>query len=265
MNGRFYEWTNSVFNTLVDGKNFYKKNDGMQLALSGYEALAPLGSMLASALGVSEIEFVKIKDKGKEYGTSTLKEMFKDSDNASEVLNKVKEIFDEYELDADHALNKKQINQNLLNEMYAECLEIMKKRIKMELQCDNITDIEEYKKHQMFFLKKMNFNYKNASKKDGLRFSKTSMVHDIGFCTDKLPKKDFIKIGKEYTEMADYGFDNADLEKYNRALTKKYNDKNSFLKFIKVPHVKFSKAKEVPEITNDTTEKSNEIDDDKLL
>lgn len=58
---RFYEWTNTVFERLAFGEKFYKKNDAMQLSQGGYEALAPLGSMLSCALGVSEIEFAKIK------------------------------------------------------------------------------------------------------------------------------------------------------------------------------------------------------------
>lgn len=74
--GQFYEWTNTVFERLSVGEKFYKKNDAMQLSNAGYEALAPLGSMLACALGMPESEFAKIKDKGREYEEQLLKSMF---------------------------------------------------------------------------------------------------------------------------------------------------------------------------------------------
>lgn len=131
--GRFYEWTNTVFEKLAVGGNFYKKNDAMQTTQTGYEDLAPLGSMLSCALGIPEIEFAKIKDKGKDYENQLLEKIFSSSNDSkalhgSAVLNNVKNIFDKYNLDAKHSEKRK--NQNLLNEMYSECLEIIKKELK---------------------------------------------------------------------------------------------------------------------------------------
>ena len=224
--GRFYEWTNTVFERLVNGQRFYKKDDAMQLSQSGYEALAPLGSMLSCALGVSEIEFARIKDKGKAYEEKLLEEMFpsiegSDSPHGAEVLRRVKEIFDLYKLETDFSLSKKRANQNLLNEMYSECLEIMQRRIETELQRGSIQDPGEYKKYQMFLLKKMNFNYKSASKSDGFRFSKIPIVHDIGFCTDNLSRKELAEIAAEQIATADFGFNNSSLEQYSTAMTLK--------------------------------------------
>lgn len=105
----------------------------MQTTQTGYEDLAPLGSMLSCALGIPEIEFAKIKDKGKDYENQLLEKIFSSSNDSkalhgSAVLNNVKNIFDKYNLDAKHSEKRK--NQNLLNEMYSECLEIIKKELK---------------------------------------------------------------------------------------------------------------------------------------
>lgn len=263
--GHFYEWTNTVFERLAVGEKFYKKNDAMQLSQSGYEALAPLGSMLSCALGISEMEFARIKDKGKDYEKSLLEKMFPCTDNSqdkygSEVLKSVKEIFDSYELETDFSLSKKRANQNLLNEMYSECLEIMQRRIGVELQRNDIKDIDTYKKHQMFFLKKLNFNFKSASKSDGFRFSKAPVVHDIGFCTDNLSKKDLSKIASEYIEKVNFGFDNSTLEKYSRAMTASSKDRKAFYKTLKVPYTELLKPKENDEIAVNSKQIDKNVD-----
>lgn len=257
--GSFYEWTNTIFQRLVCGNKFYKKDDAMQLSRSGYEALSPLGSMLSCALGVSEIEFARIKDKGKAYEEQLLEEMFPsidspDTPHGVEVLRRVKEIFDEYELDTEFSLGKKRTNQNLLNEMYAECLQIMQRRIESELQRGNIQDSEAYKKYQMFFLKKMNFNYRIASKSDGFRFSKTPIVHDIGFCTDNLSKKDLGNIADEQVAMVDFGFDNSTLDQYSTAMTLK-RDKKSFY-----DNLKFSSSLQPVETEKNVQTRGNDKD-----
>lgn len=235
--GRFYEWTNTIFERLANGKDFYKKDNAMELSEAGYEALAPLGSMLACALGMSEIEFAKIKDKGKDFEEKLLDKMFPPTDNTDtpqgpEILKKVKKIFDSYELDSYHSLSKKRMNQNLLNEMYSECLGIMKKRIEIELQNGNIENQEEYKKYQMFFLKKMNFNFKSASKSNGFILSRNPLVNDIGFCTDRISRTDLKRISAQQVAMADFGFDNNTLGKYNTAITSKI-EKQSFFEKLK--------------------------------
>lgn len=233
--GRFYEWTNTIFEKLAIGGNFYRKNDAMQIALTGYEDLAPLGSMLSCALGIPEIEFAKIKDKGKDYENQLLEKIFPSSNDSkalhgSAVLNNIKNIFNKYNLYAKHS--EKRENQNLLNEMYSECLEIMKKRIEIDLQRGNIKDIETYKKYQMFFLKKMNFNFKAASKSNGSRFSSIPVIHDIGYCSDNLPKEDLKHIANEHIKMVDFGFNDEELEKYNKSMI--VSNKKTFFESIKV-------------------------------
>jgi len=243
--GRFYEWCNTVFEKLASGESFYKRNNPMRLSQSGYEALAPLGSMLSCALGISEIEFAKIKDKGKEYEKQFLGKIFprttseeNDKPQGAEILDEVKDIFDSYNLNTEFSLSKKRFNQNLLNDMYAECLMIMQKRIQNEIQSGKIQDLETYKKYQMFFLKKMNFNFKTASKSNGFRFSKSSIITDIGFGKENLSKKDLEKIANEFVSMADFGFDNSALGKYSTTMMPTRKDKRAFLKSIHQPAVK---------------------------
>lgn len=226
--GRFYEWANTIFERLVNGDKFYKKDDSMQLSEAGYESLANLGSMLSCALGISEIEFAKIKDKGREYEGRLLEEKFGDKD----VLKNIKSIFDKYYLETGLSLSKKKANQALLNKMYAECLGIMKKRIETELQKDDIKNLEEYKKQQMFFLKKMNFNYKEASKLHGFRFLKNPTIHDIGFCSDNISKRDLQTIASENIAKTDFGFKSDELNKYSTDMV--VSNKKSFITALKV-------------------------------
>ena len=267
---RFYEWCNTVFEKLASGESFYKRNNPMRLSQSGYEGLAPLGSMLSCALGISEIEFAKIKDKGKEYEKQFLEKMFprttseeNDQPQGTEILDEVKEIFDSYNLNTEFSLSKKRFNQNLLNDMYAECLRIMKKRIQNEIQSGKFQDLETYKKHQMFFLKKMNFNFKSASKSNGFRFSKSSIATDIGFCSDKLSKKDLEKIGNEFVSMADFGFDNSTLGKYDMAIVPIRKHKRAFYKSIQQPAIVLD-SERIDEITN-TSGEINRAAEDKSI
>lgn len=226
--GRFYEWTNTIFERLANGDKFYKKDDSMQLSEAGYQALASLGSILSCALGTSEIEFAKTKDKGRKYEEKLLEEKFGDKD----ALKDIKSIFDKYDLETGLSLNKKKANQELLNEMYLKCLGIMQKRIEIELQNDNSINSEEYKKQQMFFLKKMNFNYKEASKTDGFRFAKQPIIHDIGFCTDNISKKDLQSIASKNIAKTDFGFKNNELNKYSTDML--VLNKKSFIEALKV-------------------------------
>ena len=76
----------------------------------------------------------------------------------------------------------------------------------------------EYKKHQSFYLKKLNFNFKLASKSSGFRFSRLPIVHDIGFCNDKISRNDLLQIADETIAITEFGFDNSMLEKYSRML-----------------------------------------------
>lgn len=239
--GQFYEWSNTIFDRLASGKNFYKKKDAMQLSNAGYQALAPLGSILSCALGIPEIEFAKIKDNGKEYEAELLKKMF--PEEGETILTKVKEIFNNYSLDP-NSLSEKKGNQSLLNQLYIECLEIMKKRISNELQSDNIVDIEKYKKYQMFYLKKINFNFKSASKSDGFRMLRTSIIHDIGFCTDQISKNNLLEIAKEHIRATEFGFDNSTLEKYSAAMIP-VKDKKAFLKRLRSFSIVDTESKEV--------------------
>lgn len=208
----------------------------MQTTQTAYKALAPLGSMLACALGMPEIEFAKIKDKGRDYENQLLEKIFPRTEDSKapygvEVLKNVKDIFDKYNIDTKHLYEKRE-NQNLLNEMYAGCLEIMKKRIEIDLQRGNIEDTEAYKKNQMFFLKKMNFNFKAASKSDGFRFSSVPIIHDIGYCNDNLPKEDLKKIANEHIKMVDFGFSDEELEKYNKNMI--VSNKKTFFASLRV-------------------------------
>ncbi len=214
LSGRFYEWTNTIFERLVLGNQFYKKKDAMQLSSSGYEALAPLGSMVACALGMPESKFAEIKDKGKDYEIKLLENMFPMTETTEEkdggtsygigVLEKIFTIFNQYNLDTSFSLNKKRNNQNLLNELYAECIKIMRRRIETELQNKNIQDLEEYKKYQMFYLKKMNINFKCASNSNGFRFLKVPIIHDMGFCDDKISRTDLLQIAQEHIALTEY-------------------------------------------------------------
>lgn len=246
--GRFYEWTNTVFENLVTGKKFYKKDDAMELTRSGYGALAPLGSMISSALGISEIEFAKIKDKGRAYEEEYMEKIF--PGEGSHILERAKKIFDKYQLETDFSLSKKKDNQELLNELYQECIEIMKKRI--DIQRSSITDIEAFKKYQSFFLKKINTNFRAASKSDGLRFLKVETIHDIGFCTDSLSKSNLADISREFVSRADLGFDNNSLDKYSQAI--KISDKRTFDQKIRVPFIKIFKSQKSGNSKNNTRE-----------
>ena len=127
----------------------------MQLSESGYENLGPLGSMLSCALGFSEVEFARIKDRGKAYEEQFFEKIFPRTEGIDEphgeaVLKRIKEIFNAYELDTDFSFSKKRSNQKLLNEMYSECLKLMQKRIENEVQRGNIKDLETYKNDQKF-------------------------------------------------------------------------------------------------------------------
>ena len=159
------------------------------------------------------------------------------------ILTKVKEIFNNYSLDP-NSLSEKKGNQSLLNQLYIECLEIMKKRISNELQSDNIVDIENYKKYQMFYLKKINFNFKSASKTYGFRLLRTSIIHDIGFCTDQISKNNLLEIAKEHIRATEFGFDNSTLEKYSAAMIP-VKDKKAFLKRLRSFSISTTESKEV--------------------
>ena len=85
----------------------------------------------------------------------------------------------------------------------------------------------------MFFLKKMNFNFKLASKTSGFRFKKSSNIHNIEFCDDNISKNDLLKIASEHIAMVDFGFDDNELEKYSRAMIVSNRNNKSFFKGIR--------------------------------
>ncbi len=246
----FYEWTNTIFERLVSGQKLYKKNNAMELTDSGYSPLAPLGSMLSAALGVPELKFAHIKDKGKEYEKELIDSIFPNGEG-KESLSRIRKIFDEYELDTFMSFGKKKANQKLANEMYIECLNLMKKRIEIETGGKESKESEQYKKRQMFLLKKLNHNFKKASKTEGFRFSMSSIVHDIGFCTDKLSKGDTLEIAREYIEEADFGFDNNDLGKYSKAMMPSDSRKQEFNKSLQVPEQDQPKPLEEPDLAQE--------------
>ena len=257
--GRFYEWSNTVFERLVSGNKFYKKDDAMILCESGYEAVAPLGSMLASALGISEAEFAKLKDKGKAYETEFFATMFSGSDGKvnPEIMEKIenlKELFDKYILDSYMSPSKKIANQKVLNLFYTECIELLSLRVKNDIENGRISNEEQYKKQQMFWLKKINTNYKYGTKKDGSRLLRKSIIHDIGYCTDDISKHDAMFFSEELTSIVDFGFDNSTLSKYKRAMTTT-KDKTSFDKKIRLPIREWLKGREKAKNT-DEKEKS---------
>lgn len=212
--GNFYEWTNSVFERLVSGEQFYKKKDAMQLSSSGYEALGPLGSMVSCALGMPESKFAEIKDKGKDYEIALLENMFpivetkegkvSRTSNGIGILEKIYFIFNQYNLDTSFSLSKKRSNQDLLNELYAECIKIMRRRIENEVQNKDMQDLEEYRKYQRFYLRKMNANFKSASNSDGFKFLRTPIIHDIGFCDDNISRTDLAQIAQQHIALTEY-------------------------------------------------------------
>lgn len=257
LGSRYYEWANSIFEIASSREKFYKNDNTMQVSPLGYTPLLPLGSMLSSALGLPEIEFARIKDKGKDYESQYFEKMFSSSNKEKSIhclesLNKIKKIFDEYELDSGYSLSKRRTNQNLLNEIYKECIDLMQTRIEIELEHGNTVDLEEYKKHQMYFLKKINYNYRDANKSNGLRFFKKPIVHDIGFCTDNLSKKDLLKISNEQLSMVDFGFDNNTLDNYSKSMTTSRRNRNSFFNRLRAPYIEHSKK---------INDKRHEIDD----
>lgn len=261
--GRFYEWTNTIFERLAAGSKFYKKEDAMILSESGYEAIAPFGSMLASALGISEAHFAKIKDKGKNYEQEFLNTLLSNSDGtiAPEIMTKIeniKKMFDRYNLDAYMSPSKKFANQKILNDFYSECIELLSLRIKNDIESGRIFDEEQYRLQQMFWLKKINANYKYSTKKDGTRLLRKSIVHDIGYCSDNISKDEEKIIAEELLAFVDFGFDNSTLSKYKRTITTT-KEKTSFDKKIRIPIREWLRRKEKlqSEDRTNTNEKIN--------
>ncbi len=220
----------------------------MILSESGYEAIAPLGSMLASALGISEAHFAKIKDKGKSYEQEFLNALLSNSEGNinPEIMAKIeniKKIFDMYKLDAYMSPSKKIVNQKILNDFYAECIELLNLRIKNDIETGRISNEEQYRLQQMFWLKKINANYKYGTKKDGWRLLRKSIVHDIGYCNDNISKDEEKIITQELLGFVDFGFDNSTLSKYKRAITTT-KEKTSFDKKIRIPIREWLRRKE---------------------
>ena len=237
--GRFYEWTNTVFERLVTGNNFYKKDDAMILTESGYEALAPLGSMLASAMGISEAEFAKLKDEGKANEKEFLAIFLGDSEGniSLEIMEKIeniKKMFDKYKLDTYMSPAKKRENQKILNVCYSECIELLSLRIKNDIENGRVSNEQQYRTQQMFWLKKINSNYKYGTKHEGSRLLRKPIVHDIGYCTDNISRNEEKAISEELMSIVDFGFDNSTLSKYKRTMTTT-KDKTSFDKKIRIP------------------------------
>lgn len=237
--GRFYEWTNTVFERLISGNKFYKKDDAMTLSESGYEAIATLGSMFASALGISEAEFAKLKDKGKGYEKEFLTILLADAEGNinPEIMiriENIKKMFDTFILDAFMSPSKKMANQKILNNFYAECLELLDLRIKSDIDNGKVSNEQQYRTQQMFWLKKINSNYKYGTKHEGSRLLRKPIVHDIGYCTDNISRNEEKVISEELMSIVDFGFDNSTLSKYKRTMTTT-KDKTSFDKKIRIP------------------------------
>ena len=110
----------------------------------------------------------------------------------------------------------------------------------------------------MFYLKKMNFNYKTASKLTGFRFSKNPVIHDIGFCTDDISKKDLQQIASEHIAKTEFDFNDNELNKYSKAMTVQNKDKNSFIQSLKV----FTKAIHSKQQKNNFDENIRNQDED---
>lgn len=231
---RFYEWTNSIFECLIGNNPLYLDN-ALLVSKIAYNPLKFLGSMLSSALGISELDYALIKDKGLHAEKSMLDAIFpkesEDTPHGHEIIGRCKEIFNEYCLYTKRSFGKKIKNQKLLNEMHSECIQIIKRRIENEIKSGEIKDIGAYKKRQMYFLRKINYNYNIASIVSGFIFNKKSITYDIGFCTDTISQEDLVKIGNEFASKADFDFKKIPLERKETAIVLK--KKKSFIESLR--------------------------------
>ena len=219
---KFYEWRNTIFEYLVSrtSGSFYRDEYGFIVEPhSGYIETLNVGSMLSAALGISELEFAKLKDKGNDsIGKFLMKvtgmpeeevipQSFKMGERNTSLMERLCINFDlAYPMPFDFKARLE--NQERINDMYEACLQIMRRRMETDLiQGDG--DDNEYLVRQAYFLRKINENYKVATKDLGTRMKKMALTHRIDFASDRISQIALYDIGKEYIDMVDFGFDNA--------------------------------------------------------
>lgn len=148
-------------------------NDGVDMVSSyreivnvdGYSDLAFIGTMMQTSLGLSETEFLKLMDSGKENFDAEMVKKFNNPEDYNNFISAMK-----YNADALHAIsysgktltdndiqNKTMITKNMMD----FCMYTMQKRIEKELP----TDVDEYEKYVVncaYQYEKLKTNYKHG-------------------------------------------------------------------------------------------------------
>lgn len=207
INNIFYEWSNTVFERAIMGDMYEDKSAIFLNQNAGYERIANIGSIISAALGMSEIEFAKLKDAGLE---QTIKFFDENFSYYPGLYEKLKTTFMTSSVIGEGKEARKNLQQMYRN-VYDLCLEVLDARIENDMQTGNIEELNEYQTRQQYLLKKMNLNYQVATKKYGLKREAKKVVHQTKYITDKISKKDMREIGASIIAQSDFGFKNEEL------------------------------------------------------
>lgn len=200
--GKFYEWTNTVFERVAGVGKLYRDKYGIFADDASYTDVQHAGSMISAAMGIPEVEFARLKDAGKE----AIEKFFQEkcpvitAQTKGSMLDKINVLFSEIEYPDIFDGKTRRKNQEAFNELYELSISLMKERIDSELTSGEIENDEEYKIKQSYFLKKLNKNYEKTSKQFGKRFKKDPIIHDIGACNDDISRENMKNVGGSFVE-----------------------------------------------------------------
>lgn len=201
---KFYEWTNVIFERAMMG-DLYEDSSAMFLKGTSYNQFQNAGCIIAAALGMDEIEFAKLKDKGLEETSRFFDEKYW---YIPGVFQKIASLFNQGIDDKITGRKAKAMYQVKYNEIYTLAMEIFNTRIAHEMQSGEINNVNEYQLYQSYYLKKINRNQKKAVKNYGMPRKSVQIQHQTPYVTDKIRKQDEERIAREIKEKVNFGFDN---------------------------------------------------------
>lgn len=188
------------------GERIYDDSLCFTHSMEGYDEFKYAGSMMAAALGISEFEFAKLRDKGEIVFNKYMEEKYPYM-NTEWLIETFENILQQIK-EAPSIIHMQQMSEIYAN-MYNLSSEILKKRLEYERENLSIEDKEKFELKSKYEKTKIAYNMQQAKRKLHLR---NKYIKPI--------------IGKDNTIKSDAKVNKEDREKYIYLVEKLYPEKN---------------------------------------
>lgn len=198
------------------GERIYDDSLCFTHSMEGYDEFKYAGSMMAAALGISEFEFAKLRDKGEEKFSKYMEEKYPYMDTEW-IMETFENILQEIK-EAPSIIHMRQMSETYAN-MYNLSNEILKKRLEYEEENLSTEDQEKFELKSKYEKTKIAYNIQQAKRKLHLRnkYMKPIIGRDNTIKADtKVSKKE----REQYLELVEELYPEKNVHFYNRSILK---------------------------------------------